>query len=206
MGVWIAASTAAGVGAAIAGGYVGVVTGALAIDLGVGRRTRALRPQTVRVDTPREEVSTSSPPGTSLASPRPLRQDSRDRTRHRHGAGFPRTPVRGRLVATTVETVRFTRPERVDFRLVRGPVPHVVERFTLTATETGTTLNYEGELGCDLWRLGQLWGDLVAERWERAVATSLEVIKAEAERRASVGPRLEDVRSVARQAGRKCTD
>ena len=28
-----------------------------------------------------------------------------------------RTPVRGRLVATTVETVRFTRPGRIDFRL-----------------------------------------------------------------------------------------
>jgi hypothetical protein len=25
-------------------------------------------------------------------------------------------------VATTVETVRFERPERVDFRVVRGPV------------------------------------------------------------------------------------
>jgi hypothetical protein len=38
------------------------------------------------------------------------------------------TPLGGRLglVAQTVETVRFTRPERVDFRLVRGPVPHVV--------------------------------------------------------------------------------
>jgi hypothetical protein len=30
-----------------------------------------------------------------------------------------------------VETVRFTPPERVDFRLVRGPVPHVVETFLL---------------------------------------------------------------------------
>jgi hypothetical protein len=100
-----------------------------------------------------------------------------------------RTPVRGPLVATTVETVRFTRPERVDFRLVRGPVPHVVERFTLTATNTGTTLDYRGELGTDLWRIGQRWGDLVADQWERAVATSLEVIKAEAERRASLGAR-----------------
>jgi hypothetical protein len=52
-----------------------------------------------------------------------------------------RTPVRGPLVAATVETVRFTRPERVDFRLVRGPVPHVVERFTLTSTDTGTNLD-----------------------------------------------------------------
>jgi hypothetical protein len=31
-----------------------------------------------------------------------------------------------------VETVRFTRPERVDFRLVRGPVPLVVEAFVIS--------------------------------------------------------------------------
>ncbi|MET7297981.1 hypothetical protein [Embleya sp. NPDC005575] len=38
------------------------------------------------------------------------------------------TPVPGgRLTATTTETVRFTRPDRVGFRLVRGPVPTVVE-------------------------------------------------------------------------------
>ncbi len=100
-----------------------------------------------------------------------------------------RTQVRGRLVATTVETVRFTRPERVDFRLVRGPLPQVVERFTLTATDIGTTLDYGGELGTELRRIGQRWGDLVAFRWERAVATSLEAIKTEAERRASLGAR-----------------
>jgi hypothetical protein len=34
------------------------------------------------------------------------------------------TPLRGRLKATTVETVRFYPPDRVDFKLVRGPVPH----------------------------------------------------------------------------------
>jgi hypothetical protein len=49
------------------------------------------------------------------------------------------TPLGGRLglVAQTVETVRFTRPERVDFRLVRGPVPHVVEAFVLTSKPVG---------------------------------------------------------------------
>jgi len=36
-----------------------------------------------------------------------------------------------------VETVRFTRPGRVDFRLVRGPVPHVVEAFVLTEQPDG---------------------------------------------------------------------
>jgi hypothetical protein len=41
-------------------------------------------------------------------------------------------------VATTVETVRFDRPETVDFRLTRGLVPHVVKRVTLH-DQGGTT-------------------------------------------------------------------
>ena len=40
----------------------------------------------------------------------------------------------GRLTTTTVETVRFERPERIWFRLLRGPVPHVLERFELDRT------------------------------------------------------------------------
>jgi hypothetical protein len=99
------------------------------------------------------------------------------------------TPLGGRLglVAQTVETVRFTRPERVDFRLVRGPVPHVVEAFVLTeqAGGAGTRLAYDGEIGADLWLLGQRWCALVAGRWEQTVAASLAAVKAEAERRAS---------------------
>jgi hypothetical protein len=103
------------------------------------------------------------------------------------------TPLGGRLglVAQTVETVRFT-PERVDFRLVRGPVPHVVEAFTLTERpDDGTLLVYQGEIAADLWRLGQWWSQLVAGRWEQTVATSLAAVKAEAERRAaaSAAPR-----------------
>jgi hypothetical protein len=43
-----------------------------------------------------------------------------------------RTQVRDGLVATTVETVVFQRPSSVRFRLMRGPVPHVIERFELT--------------------------------------------------------------------------
>jgi hypothetical protein len=87
------------------------------------------------------------------------------------------TPLGGRLglVAQTVETVRFTRPERVDFRLVRGPVPHVVEAFTLTERPggAGTLLAYQGEIAADLWFLGQWWSQLVGRRWERTVAASL---------------------------------
>ncbi len=97
------------------------------------------------------------------------------------------TPVAGgRLTATTVETVRFTRPERVGFRLVRGPVPAVTEAFELTEHGPGTRLEYTGELGTDLWALGRWWGGVVAPRWEATVASSLAAVKQEAERRAAL--------------------
>jgi hypothetical protein len=72
-------------------------------------------------------------------------------------------------------------------KLVRGPVPHVVEAFVLTgqAGGAGTRLVYDGEIGADLWLLGQRWCALVARRWDQTVAASLAAVKAEAERRAS---------------------
>ena len=91
----------------------------------------------------------------------------------------------GRIVAITHETVRFHRPDRVEFRLVRGPVPYVVERFELGEAEGSTELAYAGELGTDLWALGRWWGNAVARRWEATVQSSLGAIKAEAERRMS---------------------
>jgi hypothetical protein len=39
-----------------------------------------------------------------------------------------------------------------------------------------------------LWLLGQRWGDVVAQKWEQTVAASLEMVAAEAERRAAVAP------------------
>ncbi|MDI9888831.1 hypothetical protein QMZ92_31890 [Streptomyces sp. HNM0645] len=98
-----------------------------------------------------------------------------------------RTPVAGgRLTATTVETVRFTRPDNVGFRLVRGPVPAVTESFTLTEHGSGTRLAYEGELATDLWQAGQWWGSMVAPRWEATVAASLAAVRQEAERRSGL--------------------
>jgi hypothetical protein len=43
----------------------------------------------------------------------------------------------GRLTTTTVETVRFQRPHLVTFRLLRGPVPHVLETFELANPNMG---------------------------------------------------------------------
>jgi hypothetical protein len=95
------------------------------------------------------------------------------------------TPLGSRLVATTVESVRFSPPARVDFRLLRGPVPAVLECFELDATpDDGTRLHYQGTLETDLWQVGALWGRIVARHWTRTVSESLASIKAEAERRA----------------------
>ena len=90
-------------------------------------------------------------------------------------------------VTTTVETIRFERPEAIHFRLVRGPVPHVRESFILAATESGSTLTWQGELGTDFWSPGALWGSIVARSWENAVRSSMQAVVAEAERRSAAG-------------------
>jgi hypothetical protein len=184
----LAASTVAA--GATAAGYVGLVTGACPLDLGIGRRTRPLGPQHLEVAAPREAVFDLIAEPYLGRAPRALADEVRVLERGSDmvlAAHF--TPLGGRLglVAQTVETVRFTRPERVDFRLVRGPVPHVVEAFTLEQQPdgVGTLLAYQGEIAADLWRLGQWWSQLVARRWEQTVATSLAAVKAEAERRAA---------------------
>jgi hypothetical protein len=168
-----------------AGGYLGLVTGTLSLDIGVGRRIRSLGPQIVEMAAPQELVFDL------IAQPYVGRQTRTiaDKVRVLERGedmvlAAHRTPIRSGLVATTVETVRLTRPDRVDFRLVRGPVPYVVESFELSGQGGATRLVYRGELGTDLWAAGQRWGNLVAARWESAVADSLATVKAEAERRA----------------------
>ncbi|HEY2960393.1 MAG TPA: SRPBCC family protein [Actinomycetota bacterium] len=185
------AAVAAGVAAA---GYAGLVTGACPLDLGVGRRTRPLGPRRVDVSAPPEVVFDVIAEPYLGRTPRALA--GKLRVLERGGdmvLAAHYTPLGGRLglVAQTVETVRFTRPDRVDFRLVRGPVPYVVEAFVLTEQPdgAGTRLAWQGELAADLWRLGQWWGGLVAQQWERTVAASLAAVKAEAERRAVAAAR-----------------
>lgn len=167
-----------------AGTYLGLITGAVPIDLGVGRRTRLLGPQVFEFDAPRDLVFDIIAAPYAERATRAMQEKVQVLERSDEMVlAAHRTPLRGKLVATTVETVRFTRPERVDFRLVRGPVPHVVETFRLDERDGGTVLTYDGELGTDLWELGERWGDLVAGSWEATVRTSLEAVKAEAERR-----------------------
>lgn len=182
------ALAAAGAGLGLAGaaaGYVGLVTGRLTLDLSIGRRTRPLGPLVVDIAAPRDVAFEAAAAPYAERRPRAMEEKVRiiDRGEDMVLAAHY-TPVGGRLTAVTVETVTFDPPHRIGFRLLRGPVPHVVETFEFAPTQEGTRLTYTGELGTDLGRVGALWGDLVARSWEATVRASLETIRAEAERRA----------------------
>jgi hypothetical protein len=172
-----------------AAAYVLTARGALALDLGLGRRVRRLGPTVTLMRAPPEVVFGVIADPYLGRTPHAMANSLRVLER---GADMVvaahYTPI-GRLgAATTVETVRFTSPRRIDFRLLRGPVPHVLETFELRAVDEGTELEYRGELGTDLWALGRWWGRRVAARWEHAVAHSLQAVRAEAERLASKAP------------------
>jgi hypothetical protein len=165
-----------------------VTGGALTLDLGLGRRLQPLGPLIRTIAAPRELVFDVIAAPYLERTPRALEEKLNVWERGSNmvlAAHF--TPVKCG-VTTTLETVRFERPDRVDFRLVRGPVPHVVESFLLRPSGEGTELRWHGELGTDLWGLGQWWGARVALAWTRAVHESFEGIAAEAERRASRSP------------------
>lgn len=169
-------------------GYLLVVRGALTLDLGIGRRLRPLGPIAVRIAAPPETVFDVIAAPYLRKTPRAMADKLAVLERGSDlvlAAHF--TPLAAGVSATTVETVRFERPERVSFRLVRGPVPHLTETFELRRTPDGTELDYRGELGTDLWALGGWWGDRVARPWERTVEKSLAQIRIEAERRAGAG-------------------
>lgn len=181
VGISSAAAVAAG-----ACGYLGLVTGALPVDLGVGVRRRPLGPLSVEVAAPRDLVFDVISAPYDVRASRAMQAKVRVLERgHDMVLAAHYTPIRGRLRATTVETVHFIRPGRVDFRLVRGPVPLVVETFTLEERGEATLLRYDGELGTDLWRLGSWWGAMVAAKWQAVVADSFTQVKVEAERRAA---------------------
>jgi hypothetical protein len=176
----------AGGATAMIGAGVGLaLRGELTLDVGWGRTRRPLGPITVDISAPREVAFAV------IADP------YLDRTPHaladklqviERGSDMAlaahHTRLRGSLVSTTVETVRFSPPDLVSFRLIRGPVPEVTETFRLSDTSAGTRLDYAGELGTDMWALGRLAGRYAAAKWETTVQASLDEIKAEAERRA----------------------
>lgn len=164
-----------------------LASGALTIDVGVGRRTRTLGPVSWEIAAARETVFAVISGPYLGPTPRALsdKLDVWERSAEMVLAAHY-TQVRCG-VTTTVETVRFTEPERIDFRVVRGPVPHLVEAFVLEPSGAGTRLTWEGELATDFWALGSWWGDRVARAWERAVADAMNPIAVEAERRSKDG-------------------
>jgi len=180
---------AAALGGLGLGAYALLVRGSLTIDLGIGRRVRPLGPLVWHIGAPRELVFELISAPYLRQTPRALESKLRVLERSETMVLAEHfTPV-GPVVTTTLETVHFEPPERVHFRLVRGPVPYVSEQFVLRDDGQGTALEYSGELGTDLWGLGRLYGKAVAHRWEAAVRSSLAAIKTEAERRAATRPR-----------------
>lgn len=169
-----------------AAGYRLAVSGGVTVDTGLGRRTRPLGPLTFAIAAPRDIVFDVIASPYLGRTPRAIADEIEVLERGSDMVlAAHRTRVGWGMVTVTVETVRFDRPETVAFRLVRGPVPHVVERFTLHDDAGATRLDYTGELGTDFWALGRWWGDRVAGKWEATVRDSLGRVSAEAERRAS---------------------
>lgn len=167
----------------IVGGYVLTVRGALTLDLNVGRTLRPLGPLHLHIAADPETVFDVIAAPYLGKTPRAMERklDVLERGTDMVLAAHY-TPVAGGLTATTVETVRFQRPSVISFNLVRGPVPHVRETFQLDPAEGGTQFTYSGEIGADGWALGRWWAAIVAGPWEHTVQTSMDGIKAEAER------------------------
>jgi Polyketide cyclase / dehydrase and lipid transport len=181
------AALAASAGAVLASRWLYrlVARGEVTVDTGIGRRIRPLGPVDFAIAAPRETVFDVIASPYLDRTPRALQSELAVWERGSDmvlAAHFTEVKCG---TTTTVETVRFERPGRIDFRVVRGPVPHVVESFLLAEDGHGTRLRWEGELGTDFWAAGAWWGGRVARQWERAVRRSIAAVTVEAERRAS---------------------
>lgn len=162
-----------------------VVTGALTLDTGIGRRTRQLGQLRISIAAPREMVFDAlALPYVSPNPPRALREKVTVLERGDDMVLASHRTKTGLLTTTTLETVAFHRPDSISFRLVRGPVPHVVERFDLVERDGTTELVYAGELAADFWLLGRAWAALVARSWVRAVSGSMAAVQQSTERSA----------------------
>ena len=164
--------------------YALIVRGDIAPNLRIGRRTRNLGPIRLHVAASPEEVFDviASPylgrTPKALGAELKVLERGTDMVLAEHY-----TKTLFGLTSTTTETVRFERPTRITFQLVRGPVPHVGETFELVPSGEGTEFRYSGDMTTDLWAVGAGWGKMVASTWERTVRTSMAKIVAEAERR-----------------------
>ena len=105
----VGAGCAAFAGAAATGGYIGVVTGRLTLDLGIGRRTRPLGPIHLEIAAPRETVFAVAAAPYADRQPRALREKVEILERAGRRSGRAPHPVGFGLTAVTVETVTSTR-------------------------------------------------------------------------------------------------
>ena len=172
--------------AALAGGYYLTVRGSLVADVKVGRRKVELEEFETTIGAPRETVFEviASPylqrTPHAMADKLKVLERGSDMVLAEHY-----TPATFGIVTTTLETVRFEPPERVHFRLLRGPVPHAEEIFELFAEGATTRFHYMGRLEADWGPAGAAWARAVARHWNCKVRDSVEAVKVEAERRAS---------------------
>ncbi|HEY2667899.1 MAG TPA: SRPBCC family protein [Actinomycetota bacterium] len=163
--------------------------GRLTLDVGWGRSYFPLGPMEVGITAPREIVFDVTHGGYSERAPAEVKHHIQVIERAEDLVAEHRTPLKF-LDAITVKTVRFERPSRVTFALLRGPVPHVQETFELVERDGATLLTYQGTLGADLWLFGRWYGGgVVRPAWERVVAASLKGVKTEAEARVAARAR-----------------
>ena len=95
-----------------------IARGVVTIDTGVGRRLQPLGPRSWRISAPREVVFDVIAAPYLNRTPRAMESKLRVLVRGTDlvlAEHF--TPVAGRHVATTVETVKFDRPNRIDYSL-----------------------------------------------------------------------------------------
>ncbi len=147
-----------------------------------------LRPQTIRIDAPRELVFQMMshfgrgrlPGDYSEASRVVCREGDRVVVEFRTRAGF--------FTYTTLEEVRLHPPERIEFRHLEGPLAYAVEEFVFRAVaERRTELTHSGEF---VWSgfpfFGRLGGLMYTRPvFERAIAAHMAQVKAAAEARAA---------------------
>ena len=164
-----------------------VARGTVTVDTGIGRRLQPLGPLSWQIAASRETVFDVIAAPYLQRTPVALRHKLEVWERGSDTALAAHfTPLGRDGVTTTVEMVRFDPPHQVDFRLLRGPVPHVAESFKLEDEgDKLCTLTWQGELGTDFWAIGAWWGHRVAREWEKAVRQSVARITKEAERRSA---------------------
>jgi hypothetical protein len=102
--------------ASLAGAYVLVVRGALTLDLELGRRTRPLGPIELTIEAPPEVVFDVIAAPYLGKTPRAMQDKLNVLERGSDMVLAAHHTTVGKLTTTTVETVRFERPERVTFR------------------------------------------------------------------------------------------